>query len=110
MTTTHKKRGLIWLAVSLTVAAIAQFVLIFPWGQLLNDFYPLSAFVVYTTAGTILYAFAGVFLALSLRSFGDALPPFTVRRLKKSFPFRVPKSPNPRNYWRTFIALSTLRL
>ena len=78
MTTIHKKRGLTWLIVALIVAAIAQFVLIFPWGQLLNDFYPLSAFAVYTTAGTILYALAGVFLALSLRSFGDALPPFPV--------------------------------
>ncbi len=78
MNTTYKKRGLTWLIIALIVAAIAQTVLIFPWGQLLNDFYPLTALTVCTTAGTILYAFAGVFLVLSLRSFGDVLPPFTV--------------------------------
>ena len=73
-----KKNGLIWLLTAFVTAAIAQIVLLLLWGNLLNGFYPLSASAVYTSAGIFIYALAGIFLALGLRTLGDSLPPFAV--------------------------------
>jgi hypothetical protein len=77
-TNNTKKPSLGLVLAGLVIGALAETVLLFPWGKLLDGFRPLSAFTIYTTTGVFLYVLAGFLFMLGLRRQGERLPVFSI--------------------------------